>query len=104
AVFATTLHSLRGHSPNAFGQVNFVPSAAQDFTGPRRCENCELQGGRRNAGHFPQLLGKCGHVIERHSPMMPAREFLALGQQGVEVPAPPGGVLTGTHPARLGEV
>ena len=103
-VLARSFHP-RWPAPSRLGvEVEFVPPRAQHFAGSRCSQDRELKSHGRDTIHLPQPANEFRYVIEWHSLVMPARELLALRQQGVEVSAPPRRILAGTHPTRLGEV
>ena len=52
AVFSGSLHSVRGHRPEARLQVDLVPSCPEHFAGAGSGQDGELKGSRRYAVPF----------------------------------------------------
>jgi hypothetical protein len=81
AMFAPSLHANCGNRPDFRNHFHFSPSRAEYFARASRRQDQEFEGHRRYGRSLAQFAG-----------MMAARELLALRQELVEMPAPPGRV------------
>ena len=99
-MLAPGLHASGGNDPHFALKIEFSPTRAKHFARARRRQDQEFQGQRRRCFPLAQFADEFRHVIEGHGGMMAARKLLALRQELVEMPAPPGrvGLVAGNVP------
>lgn len=101
AVIPPRLHTRSWDAPDLRVQVDLSPGGAKHLSGSSGGQDAEFQ--RTGGQGLPRAqLGHEGrHISVGQGGMVATLELRALGEEGVEVAAPPSRVLAGAQPSRL---
>src|SRR5665213_1849258 len=99
------LHPACGDRPQPLGEIEFIPSSADDLASPGGGDNREFQRPRRDAVFAPQGDHKFGELhIRKRGVMLYSTDLAASRKEVFKMAAPPRRVLAAPIAARGGPI